>query len=42
MEMKKYLTPDMEVIDIQVQGMLCMSAEGETPGDGGSGENIDE
>ena len=42
MEMKKYMTPEMEVIDIKVQGMLCLSAKGETPGDGGSGEFIDE
>ena len=37
MEMKKYMTPEMEVIDIKVQGMLCISGEGSTPGDGGSG-----
>ena len=42
MEMKKYITPEMEVIDIKVQGMLCISAEGSAPGDGGIGEDIDE
>ena len=35
MEMKKYMTPEMEVIEIKVQGMLCISGEGETPGSGG-------
>ena len=42
MEMKKYMTPEMEVIDIKVQGMLCISGEGSTPGDGGIGDDIDE
>ena len=42
MEMKKYMTPEMEVIETKVQGMLCISGEGSTPGDGGSGEDIDE
>ena len=40
MEMKKYMTPEMEVIDIKVQGMLCISGEGSTPGDGGNGDDI--
>ena len=35
MEMKKYMTPEMEVIETKVQGMLCFSGEGETPGGGG-------
>jgi len=34
MEMKKYMTPEMEVIEIKVQGMLCISGDGSTPSGG--------
>ena len=30
MEKKKYMTPEMEAIDIEVRSMLCMS-EGQAP-----------
>ena len=38
MEMKKYQTPEMEVIDLKFQGILCGSpTESEQPGQGGEG-----
>ena len=35
MEMKKYMTPEMDVVEMKVQGMLAASA-GETEGGSGS------
>lgn len=34
--MKKiaYITPEMEVVELKLQGMLCVSGSGETPGGG--------
>ena len=41
MEMKKYQTPEMEVIDLKFQGILCGSpTEGEQPGQGAGGGGI--
>jgi hypothetical protein len=28
MEMKKYMTPEMEVVDLKIQGILCASEPG--------------
>ncbi len=27
--MKEYMTPEMEVVELKMQGMLCVSGEGE-------------
>ena len=39
MEMKKYMTPEMEVVELKFQGILCVSGDdagGTTPETGGS------
>ncbi len=41
MEMKKYMTPDMEVVEIEVRKMLCAS-DGNTQGGGLDDEFTDD
>ena len=40
MKKNEYMTPEMEVIEMKYNEILM--ASGSTPGDGGSGEDIDE
>jgi len=34
MDKKAYMTPEVEAFEMKVQGMLCISGEGETPSGG--------
>jgi len=44
MDKKAYMTPEVEAFEMKVQGMLCISGEGEIPSGGSEipGEGPDE
>ena len=42
MKMKEYKAPEMEVFEVKMKGDVLLIASGSTPGDGGSGDGIDE
>lgn len=38
MKMKKYMTPEMEVIELKIQSLICVSGGGDEEGESGSGD----
>ena len=42
MDMKEYKAPEMEVFEVKMKSDVLLIASGQAPGDGGSGDGIDE